>query len=63
VPLVLMVGTNDRTVPPTDAERVRTLVPSARIVRLPELGHLAHEERPDLVAALIEETALAPVDR
>lgn len=63
VPLVLMVGTNDRTVPPADAERVRMLVPSARIVRLPELGHLAHEERPDLVAALIEETALAPVDR
>jgi magnesium chelatase accessory protein len=63
VPLVLAVGTNDRIVPPADAERVRRLVPSARIVRLPELGHLAHEERPDLVAALIEETALAPVER
>lgn len=63
VPLVLVVGTNDRTVPPADAERVRALLPSARIVRLPELGHLAHEERPDLVAALIEETALAPIGR
>jgi magnesium chelatase accessory protein len=63
VPLLLVVGTNDRTVPPADAERVRALVPSARIVPMPELGHLAHEERPDLVAALIEETALAPVGR
>ena len=62
VPLVLVVGTGDRTVPPADAERVRALVPSARIVRLADLGHLAHEERPDLAAALIEEVALAPVD-
>lgn len=60
VPLVLVVGTGDRTVPPSDAERVRALVPSARIIRLPDLGHLAHEERPDVVAALIEEAALAP---
>ncbi|TQF76215.1 alpha/beta fold hydrolase, partial [Elioraea sp. Yellowstone] len=49
VPLVLVVGTNDRTVPPEEAERVRALVPAARIVALPGLGHLAHEERPDLV--------------
>jgi magnesium chelatase accessory protein len=60
VPLVLVVGTNDRTVPPEEAERVRALVPAARIVALPGLGHLAHEERPDLVAAAIEEAALAP---
>ncbi|WP_439580515.1 alpha/beta fold hydrolase BchO [Elioraea sp.] len=63
VPLILVVGSNDRTVPPGDAERVRALVPAARIVSLPGLGHLAHEERPDLAAALIEEAALAPADR
>lgn len=63
VPLVLVVGTGDRTVPPGDAERVRALVPSARIIRLPELGHLAHEEQPALVAELIAETALTPAGR
>jgi magnesium chelatase accessory protein len=45
-PLFLVVGSNDQTVPPGDALRVRALVPGARIESLPGLGHLAHEERP-----------------
>lgn len=53
VPLVLAAGSGDRTVAPADAERVRSLAPAARIVSLPGLGHLAHEERPDLVASLV----------
>lgn len=60
VPILLVVGENDRTIPPSDAERVRALVPRAEIVRLPGLGHLAHEERPDLVADIIAERALEP---
>jgi magnesium chelatase accessory protein len=51
--LVLVVGTNDRTIPPEEAARVRALVPTATVVRLPGLGHLAHEERPQEVAAII----------
>lgn len=51
--LTLMVGDDDAAVPPSDAYRVRRLVPDAEIRRLPGLGHLAHEERPELVAALI----------
>jgi magnesium chelatase accessory protein len=38
-------------VPPAEAERVQRLVPGAQVVKLEGLGHLAHEERPDLVAA------------
>jgi magnesium chelatase accessory protein len=53
--LVLVVGSQDRTIPPAQAERVRSRLPSARIVTLPGLGHLAHEERPGDVAALVEE--------
>ncbi len=53
LPLVLVVGSNDRTIAPADAVRVRALVPGAGIVTLPGLGHLAHEERPDLVADLL----------
>jgi magnesium chelatase accessory protein len=54
-PLTLVVGENDRTIPAADAQRVRAILPSARIVSLPGLGHLAHEEDPRRVAALISE--------
>jgi magnesium chelatase accessory protein len=53
VPLVQLVGANDRTIPPSAAQRVRALLPAATVVTLPQLGHLAHEERPDLVAQAI----------
>jgi magnesium chelatase accessory protein len=56
-PLLLVVGGNDRTVPPAEARRVRALLPSAEPVELPALGHLAHEERPDLVARLLLDRA------
>ncbi len=52
-PLILVVGSQDRTIRPADAERVRASVPGARIVTLPGLGHLAHEERPEIVADLL----------
>jgi magnesium chelatase accessory protein len=51
--LVLAVGGADRTVPPAQAERVRARLPAARIVTLPGLGHLAHEEQPGQVATLL----------
>ena len=55
-PLIQLVGSRDATVPPSAAEQVRELLPSARTVMLQGLGHLAHEERPDRVAkALFDE--------
>ena len=51
--LVLVVGQGDRAVPPVQAQAVQRRQPLARIVTLPGLGHLAHEERPADVAALI----------
>lgn len=59
VPLLLLVGRNDRTVPPAAARRVKTLLPQAELRYLPGLGHLAHEERPDEIAALVLERARA----
>ncbi|HEY6134640.1 MAG TPA: alpha/beta fold hydrolase BchO [Rubrivivax sp.] len=53
LPLHLVVGGNDRTVPPGQAGGVGRLVPGAWQSTLPGLGHLAHEERPDLVAPLV----------
>lgn len=52
-PLHLLVAEADSTVPPSDAERVRQLLPSATLQRLPGLGHLAHEEDPATVASAL----------
>jgi len=51
--LLLVVGANDRAVPPAQAERVRARLPAARILTLPGLGHLAHEEQPQRAVELI----------
>ncbi|MBC7608668.1 MAG: alpha/beta fold hydrolase [Polaromonas sp.] len=57
-PLCLVVGSQDQTISPHQASRVMAILqPSARrgMTTLPGLGHLAHEERPDLVAASVIE--------
>ena len=46
VPLDLLVAERDRIIPPAEAARIRALLPQARVVVLPGLGHLAHEEDP-----------------
>jgi magnesium chelatase accessory protein len=51
----LVAGDNDRTLSPSVAERVRLRLSGARVVRLPRLGHLAHEEAPGRVAELVLE--------
>jgi len=53
VPLLLVVGEQDGTVSPQEADRVERLVPGASVRTLPGLGHLAHEEEPGRVAELI----------
>ena len=50
VPLMQIVGGNDRSVPPSTAARVRSLLPGAMIDERRGLGHLAHEERPEEIA-------------
>ncbi len=55
-PLNLIVGSQDQTVPPRQAARLVALwppmsaAPQPQLISLPGLGHLAHEERPDLIA-------------
>jgi magnesium chelatase accessory protein len=53
VPLLLIVGERDDAVKPADADRAARRVPSAIVERLPGLGHLAHEEDAEAVAAPI----------
>ncbi len=56
---LLIVGGNDRTVPPRQATQVASRVPGTEVVTLPGLGHLAHEEAPDRVTDLIVSHAVA----
>lgn len=52
-PLTLVVGANDRAIRPAEARRVSALVPDVTQIRLPRLGHLAHEEDPARIAGII----------
>jgi magnesium chelatase accessory protein len=52
-PLTLIVGDRDRAVPPSNAAAIRRVVPHARVITVPRLGHLAHEEAPSTVADAI----------
>ena len=49
-PLLLIVGTADRTVEPQQAQRIAVLVKQVQVRHLAGLGHLAHEEAPALIA-------------
>ena len=52
-PLMLIVADRDRTVPPDQAFRLAERLPAVRVRTLEGLGHLAHEESPHRVAALL----------
>jgi len=62
--ITLVVGENDKTVSPNEANRVKAMLPKATIVTLPGHGHLAHEESPqqtfDLILNLPIATIAAP---
>ncbi|MEM8949481.1 MAG: alpha/beta fold hydrolase BchO [Pseudomonadota bacterium] len=51
--LLLITGANDRMIPPSHSLRLRRILPEPRLEILPDLGHLAHEENPDEIGALI----------
>jgi magnesium chelatase accessory protein len=52
VPLHLVRALKDRTIRPADAAKAAELVPTATLIDLPGLGHLAHEEDPTTAATL-----------
>jgi magnesium chelatase accessory protein len=49
----MIVGARDATIPPDEAQKVKDRIGGATVETLAGLGHLAHEERPDLVATRI----------
>ena len=52
-PLLLVSGEKDQMIPPEHARQVQKIVPQADLITLTGLGHLAHEEQPQTVAALL----------
>lgn len=52
-PITLIVGENDKAVPPQTSVDAAARLPHATIVRLPGLGHLAHEEDVPQIASHI----------
>ena len=51
--LILIAAEGDRAVPIKVARKVTSLVPEARLIIQPKLGHLSHEEAPEETAALL----------
>ena len=51
--LTLVTASNDKAVPPSQANRVHRMLPQSAVVCLPGLGHLAHEEDAQAVAELL----------
>ncbi|NNU79335.1 alpha/beta fold hydrolase [Halovulum dunhuangense] len=47
------IGLRDRAVPPETTIAQARRMPAARLIRYPDLGHLMHEEAPELFAAII----------
>jgi magnesium chelatase accessory protein len=54
-PVTLVTAEQDRAVPPRVAREAQALIPESTVVSLPGLGHLAHEEAPELVVKIVRE--------
>ena len=54
-PVWLAAAEGDRTIPPERSTSVANDLPLARAVRIPDLGHLAHEENPEIFEELFQE--------
>jgi magnesium chelatase accessory protein len=51
--VILIVGQDDKAIPPQSASVVAAAIPGAVVETIPHAGHLAHEERPERVCELI----------
>jgi pimeloyl-ACP methyl ester carboxylesterase len=58
IPALVVFGEQDQVIDPSGGPRLAAALPSARLLLLPQTGHLPMIERPDEVAAAIRELAL-----
>ena len=57
LPVVIVVGDQDRMVPPRTSARLHELLPHSELVRLPDAGHMPQFTRPDAVLAAVDRAA------
>ena len=57
IPTLVIVGQDDVLTTPADAERIAKGIPGAKLVIIPEAGHLSNMEQPDLFNRAVEEFA------
>ena len=55
VPVLVVHGEDDATIPVSEAEAMASALPNARLIRLPATGHLPPFERPAELAAAIRD--------
>jgi 3-oxoadipate enol-lactonase len=55
MPVLVLVGEEDKLTPPEDSEAMVAALPDARFSRIPDAGHLAPLEQPGAVAAAVRE--------
>lgn len=58
--VLLLAGARDRAVNPAEATRVAEHLRYASVITLEDSGHLAHEERPQQVAAIVRRFCMEP---
>jgi pimeloyl-ACP methyl ester carboxylesterase len=64
LPVVIVVGDQDRMVPPRTSARLHELLPHSELVRLRDAGHMPQFTRPDAVLAAVDRAAeLASISR
>jgi pimeloyl-ACP methyl ester carboxylesterase len=59
-PVLALFGTRDELIPTTFARRYRQLMPKANVMFVYDAGHAITEDRPEAVAALIEDFLAEP---
>jgi pimeloyl-ACP methyl ester carboxylesterase len=59
VPTLVAVGEQDQLTPPELSEEMAAAIPGARLVRVPQAGHLPPMEQPEVITGLMREWLLA----
>lgn len=55
VPVLVVVGERDVLTPPDDARQAAELLPSGRLLVIPDVGHMSNMEAPDIFNAAMQE--------
>jgi pimeloyl-ACP methyl ester carboxylesterase len=55
VPVLIITGSSDALIPPADSEAMHALIPSSRLVNIPDAGHLSNLDKADAFNHVVRE--------